>query len=106
MFWSVVIDGEEYRSEVVLIGDDLEAVSVPDGGSVSGRVAFMVLQAAESAGFEIKYAPFLGGRPVDHQRDLVDRPRREPRGVKPFRQEPCARSPGEHRRPPAGNHPS
>lgn len=61
MFWSVVIDGQDYRSEVVLIGDDLEAGSVADGGSTSGRGAFIVSRTAEGAELEIKYTPFLGG---------------------------------------------
>lgn len=61
MFWSVVIDGQDYRSEIVLIGDDLEAGSVADGGSTSGRVAFIVPRTAEGAELEIKYTPFLGG---------------------------------------------
>ena len=60
MFWSVVIDGEEFRSETILLGDDLEATSIADGRSTSGRVAFLVPQAAEGAELEIKYTPFLG----------------------------------------------
>ncbi len=61
MFWSVVIRGQDYRSEVILAGDDLEATSITDGGSATGRVAFIVPRTAEGAELEIKYTPFLGG---------------------------------------------